>query len=131
MLVAPPHGGDEKLVGKSMVSAPNQNFSNSQSALAVDTPSATQYTSDYGSTADSEWSFSPPSLKKKKHARIPKEETCQICGNVFYDKATLKSHMNTHRAYHERPYQCSICGLRYCSKMNLNRHMRKNHAKSA
>nr|XP_020496261.1 zinc finger protein OZF-like [Labrus bergylta] len=91
--------------------------------------------------------------KQKKHKRIQKGEkpfSCSVCGNRYYIKTSLTTHMKlhsegkrfscsfchktflaraemvTHMRVHtgEKPFGCSICGIRFAQSSNLTSHLR-------
>jgi uncharacterized Zn-finger protein len=51
-----------------------------------------------------------------------KPYTCDICGQGFTEKSTLKGHIRTHTG--GKPYICDMCGKGFTDNSSLKVHMR-------
>ena len=57
-----------------------------------------------------------------------KDQTCSICGKLWWSPSKLKRHMRSHTG--EKPYECGVCGERFSQKWSVKRHCRRKHEKS-
>ena len=57
-----------------------------------------------------------------------KDQTCLICGKLWWSPAMLKRHMRSHTG--EKPYECNVCGERFSRKWNVKLHCLRKHEKS-
>ena len=61
-------------------------------------------------------------IKPIRHNKVPDKATCHLCGEEFYSKSTLKSHiMSKHEKI--KPFICELCGK---GSMNLALHSGRN-----
>ena len=90
----------------------------------------------------------PPQYVKPKKIKSKKnEQMCSLCNKTFYDKSTLKRHIQTiHevnirstvvlqniklKKYKKQDLLCNLCAIRFRHKWNYSRHMKNFHLKSS
>ena len=60
-----------------------------------------------------------------RHSNGEKKVHCPQCPFSTYNKQTMKSHINRHRAY--RPFQCELCDKNYTCRTQLQTHQKAKH----
>ena len=60
--------------------------------------------------------------------RSAKDQTCSICGKLWWSPSELKQHMRSHTG--EKPYECNVCGERFSQKWGMKLHCLRKHEKS-
>lgn len=61
-------------------------------------------------------------VRAQKKPKSPITLMCNICGNLFKNKATFNYHMKLHR--NDKKYECEICPKRFMQTCELRAHMR-------
>lgn len=66
------------------------------------------------------------SLSTQQKRQYATWDTCAYCNKAFFDKRTLKRHMQRHYADREK-FECDVCHRTYTRKDGLKRHKEMLH----